>query len=359
MQTGISLYPGLDNTLEQNMELLKKAKNYGISRIFTSLHIPETNQTLFKKELRDLLLQAHILQLDVVCDVSPQACTLLGLKKLDPIELQKIGITTIRCDYGFSIDKIALFSTIMQVQLNASTLTHDTLTALQAANADFSHMDALHNFYPRPYTGLSERYFCSQNNYLREKGISVGAFIPSCSSSGRRGPLYEGLPTLEAHRNISVSLAARHLTALDTDSIFIGDSHPTDEELSALTQTQKNVVVLKARLLSHDPFVRDFLSHSFTARQDPSRDAVRAQESRNLLHGHSIQPDATTILDKRLGDITIDNKDYKRYMGEVQIITTEQPSNERTNIAARIIPNELFLIKYITPGRQFRFEFIR
>ena len=46
-------------------------------------------------------------------------------------------------------------------------------------------------------------------------------------------------------------------------------------------------------------------------------------------------------------------------MGEVQIITTEQPSNERTNIAARIIPNELFLIKYITPGRQFRFEFIR
>lgn len=357
MQTGISLYPGLDTTLGQNIDLLKKAKSYGINRIFTSLHIPETDPTLFKKELRELLLQAQALQLDVVCDVSPQACTLLGLKKLDPIELQKIGITTIRCDYGFSIDKIALFSKVMQVQLNASTLTHDTLTALQAATADFSHMDALHNFYPRPYTGLSERYFCSQNNYLREKGIYVGAFIPSCS--GRRGPLYEGLPTLEAHRNISVSLAARHLTALGADSIFIGDSHPTDEELSALTQTQKNIVVLKVRLLSHDPFIRDFLSHTFTARQDPSRDAVRTQESRNLLQGHSIQPDATNILDKRLGDITIDNKDYTRYMGEVQIITTEQPSNERTNIAARIIPEELFLIKYITPGRQFHFEFIR
>ena len=42
MENGISLYPGLDNTPDENLALLEKAAQAGIRRVFTSLHIPET-----------------------------------------------------------------------------------------------------------------------------------------------------------------------------------------------------------------------------------------------------------------------------------------------------------------------------
>lgn len=43
MQKRISLYVGLNNTAEENLQLLHKAASMGITRIFTSLHIPQTN----------------------------------------------------------------------------------------------------------------------------------------------------------------------------------------------------------------------------------------------------------------------------------------------------------------------------
>ena len=42
MQNGISIYPGLDNTLEENLALIERAASLGLRRLFTSLHIPET-----------------------------------------------------------------------------------------------------------------------------------------------------------------------------------------------------------------------------------------------------------------------------------------------------------------------------
>ena len=43
MINGISLYPGLDNSAEENLQLLEKAAELGIKCVFTSLHIPETD----------------------------------------------------------------------------------------------------------------------------------------------------------------------------------------------------------------------------------------------------------------------------------------------------------------------------
>ena len=36
MQTGISVYPGLDNTPKENLQLIESAAKLGITRIFTS-----------------------------------------------------------------------------------------------------------------------------------------------------------------------------------------------------------------------------------------------------------------------------------------------------------------------------------
>lgn len=44
MKKGISIYPGLDNTPEENIALIQSAARLGITRIFTSLQIPETSK---------------------------------------------------------------------------------------------------------------------------------------------------------------------------------------------------------------------------------------------------------------------------------------------------------------------------
>lgn len=55
MENGISIYLGLDNTIEENLQLIKTAYKYGIKRIFTSLHIPETNVNLLQEQLQIVL----------------------------------------------------------------------------------------------------------------------------------------------------------------------------------------------------------------------------------------------------------------------------------------------------------------
>ena len=60
---------------------------------------------------------------------------------------------------------------------------------------------------------------------------------------------------------------------------------------------------------------------TYTQRQDEARDAIRASESRLLLKGDKIK--SSNTVNKNYGDITIDNQNYKRYMGELQILKSE------------------------------------
>lgn len=360
MKTGISLYPGLHGAAEEHMKLLEKAADAGISRVFTSLHIPEADTAALRRELRALLQTARRRGLDVVADVSPQTAAILGADSLQPQQLVELGITTARLDYGFDVRKTALFSRVMSVQLNASTVQPEYIDALRDAGAEFSRIDCLHNFYPRPHTGLSEAFFTAQTARLQREGLSVGAFIPS--QHGRRGPLFEGLPTLEDHRRLDVSLTARHLAALGVQSAFIGDAQPSDAELEALAaagREEKGVVVLKARLCSREPWIRDFLSYTFTSRLDPSRDMIRTQESRSHASGSIVRDEACPRRGLRRGDVTIDTDMYLRYRGEMAIMMADAEDDDKTMIAAQILPEERFLLKYITPGRRFRLEFVR
>ncbi len=356
MQTGISIYPGLDNSYEENIQLIDSASQKGITRLFTSFHIPETDKTRFKNETGRLLQFARKRDMEIISDVSPATLKLLGMDRLHLSAMQLLGIRTLRLDFGYSIDEIAALSRNPQhirIQLNASTITARMLNALLRQKADFSNMDALHNFYPREGTGLGEETLVRKTAMLHKAGIHVGAFVPS--QFRRRSPLRAGLPTLEMHREYSLSLAARHLAAIGIDSIFISDSLPSKAELQTLSQIRENQVTMHARLYTKDPVQISLLQHTFTSRIDEARDAVRSQESRALISGR-ILPENTRV--RPYGAVTIDNKDYMRYMGELQIIKRPQPADKRTNVVAQIENDECFLINYIIPGKKFAFEFI-
>lgn len=358
MNNGISIYPGLDNTLEENLELIDKAAACGFRRIFTSLHIPETNVQALKRELSELLREARRHDMEIISDISPATMDLLGIKEFSPSAFRMLGITTLRLDYGFGLEEIVKLSHNKQdirIQLNASTITGKLLSALVEMQANFCQIDALHNFYPRRGTGISEECLVRKTMMLHKLKIKTGAFVPS--QGRRRSPLQDGLPTMEDHRDEAAELAARHLIALGIDSVFLADSLPTDEELHAIGSLSNDQVTLGAKLLTKDPVQRELLSHTFTARADEARDAIRAEESRLILKdmGMKIQPDNTII--RPIGAVTLDNADYKRYMGELQIIRTPQEADARTNVAAMVEESEVNMLQYITPGRKFSFRF--
>ena len=79
MQNGISIYLGLDNTLEENLNLIHLAHKYNLNRIFTSFHIPETDISHFQQDLQTILKLTQKYNMEVICDVSPNTLALLNL----------------------------------------------------------------------------------------------------------------------------------------------------------------------------------------------------------------------------------------------------------------------------------------
>lgn len=354
-EKGISAYIGLHHSLEVVCNYLKTARQYGYSRLFTSLHIPETDPNSLVQEFQTFLTVAVDLGYAVTADISPYAFTLLKASISDLSPLKQLGLSTLRLDYGFSAAEIAAIThtSALQIELNASTVTPSILQAIVAANADLSKIRACHNYYPRPETGLSFPLFAERSKLFRQYNIPVLAFIPSPTCP--RGPIFAGLPTLEKHRNISSKLAAQELLASQlVDGILFGDPLVTENELAEVSALKEDCMELQVKVQPQlSTMERTILFSSHTNRTDPGEFVIRSQEARSLCK-EAIAPRPS--LARPVGAITIDNQDYLRYMGEMQVMTAALPADPRTNVVAHIIPEEIFLLSYLKPGGSFRLK---
>lgn len=348
METGISIYAGLGYKQKDNIELIKFAAQMGMKRLFTSTQVPESSVDgdNFFNEFAEIITTAATNDFEIILDVNPEN-----------IEEFTVSGLTLRLDDGFSIEQIVELSHTCKIQLNASTVTNEFLTILLNLNANFQNISALHNYYPHVLTGLDTYFFIDQNKMLHDFGISVGAFVPSVKGK-RRAPLFEGLPTLEDCRNFSTDLSARYLAALGTDFIIIGDGLPTEEEVVAVASVRENEVIIQAKLLTDDLMTVELLQNTFTRRPDISKSVIRAIEGRKFLKqiGGTIEPNNS--IERKYGDITIDNNKFGRYAGEIQIVDDILPADERVNVVAQIIDEEIFLSGYIKPNQKFSFRFI-
>lgn len=358
MSFGFSVYFGLDNTKEENMKLLKDAHKLGFERIFTSLHIPEANYDVLKQEVKEFFKVAKEYDMDIISDVSPNTFKFLELENMDIQGLYNMGVRTIRIDFGYTEEEISQMSKNefgVKIQLNASTITKEFFRKLDRCNPNYDNVDALHNFYPRIGTGISEECMIEKNEILLDRGIKVCAFVQS--NNRKRSPLKDGLPTLEDHRDMDVKEAANHLIALGNTSIFIGDSLPSLEELLELSELKIEKVKLRIKLKEKiDTVSLKLLNKEYTSRPDTARDVIRASESRLLLEGEKIE--RCNCITRKYADITIDNKDYQRYMGELEILTRDCESDERINVVASVLQEDYYLLKYIKSGKGFYFEII-
>ena len=174
--------------------MLLKSKN--IEYVFVSAHIPEMNEE-FEKELKIVLEFCKENKLKIILDVNKARFIDLDNKGL--IE----GIDTIRLDYGFTKEEILAYQERnFNIQLNASTIKNDLIEYLKANNAKLEKYSLSHNFFPKPYTGLSYEEVKRRNDYYHDMGFKVMTYMPSFVN--KRMPLYKGLVTVEEQRKSNV-----------------------------------------------------------------------------------------------------------------------------------------------------------
>jgi hypothetical protein len=310
------------------------AANLGVKRAFTSLHIPEEKGDLVKRMIR-LLKLAEDYGMEIHADVSLNTLDHLGINKFT--DLWPLGIKGIRLDDGFDKEMVISLSKVFSLSLNASTLNEDELLAVLGGGVEPESLIAWHNFYPRPETGLEEEFFHEQNRMFMKYGIPIFAFIPGAGS--KRGPLHEGLPTLEKHRLMNPYAAGIELIQ-HVEGVYVGDQGTEDNLLENLT-AYKNLNILTIRVES-----RLLQSGQYKLRPDVSQDVFRLQNTRVTAN---VEPSNTAA--RSLGSITMDNDAYGRYRGEVQICKRDLGANHRVNVIGRVIEDDIPLLSLLKPGQ--------
>ena len=355
-EKGISVYIGLQHSLDTNISYLKLAHHYGYRRLFTSLHIPEADSRALVSDFRTLMAEAASLGFAITADISPRTFSLLGASNDDLSLFMEWGLNALRLDYGFSPTYMGTITakSRLNIEINASTVTAALLEDMATANVDFSRIQACHNYYPRPETGLSWASFAQRSALLHSHGIPVFAFIPSLSSP--RAPLFSGLPTVEKHRLVPPVVAAKEFLACQLLSgILFGDPLASEEDLASVAALDPSCLELSV-VVEKDlsPTERTILFAPFhTCRIDSGEYAIRSQEARSLC---KTAIPIRSAMPRPVGALTIDNEAYGRYMGEMQLITDSLPADPRVNVAAHVIPEERCLLSYIRPGSIFRLK---
>jgi hypothetical protein len=343
---GISVYAGMEIDIEEILEYIEEAHNIGINLLFTSAHIPEVGEK-FEEDFERILNLCNELGITTIVDISKDY--------FERLDLKRYKIDYIRLDYGFTLKEAALMTKEhgYGISVNATTFDEEQIERFIEYGGKLDKINACHNFYPRKDTGISEELFIEKNRIFKEYGIKTMAFIST--QYRRRGPVYEGLPTLEMHRDINPIVSAQHLLKLGADFIVVGDAMASIEELKTLSSIKKDVTLLPIKLKDDISAVElSLLNHIHTNRIDPGECTIRSQESRLIKEG-SILPNNNNM-PRRKYSITIDNEEYNRYEGELQILKKDLNPDPRVNVVADGYESRI-LIESLQPGEKFKFQF--
>lgn len=338
---GFSLYL---STFEKQRPALDLWAGTG-APIFLSLHISEEFDATYCQRAREICHLLAVLGFRTIADVSVKTLQQFGCESLT--ELAKdLKLWGLRIDYGFTAAEIGEMATQMPIVLNASTTSPDDARRI-AANG--KEVFALHNFYPRPETGLDEELLMETTNRLKDAGLSVQCFIPG--DTLLRGPLHAGLPTLEAHRHCLPSAAFVDMALrFGMDDIFLADPGLSEKEQQRIAHFCKTgVICVPAEL---DDNWRHLYGKVFTCRIDSPKWLIRFQESRIYsCQGDIVSP--ANCVERRRGSITVDNQNYGRYSGELMLMREDLPADQRVNVIGSVPDNARLLLDRIGRGGKF------
>ncbi|WP_068618448.1 DUF871 domain-containing protein [Paenibacillus tuaregi] len=332
-----------EQPVETTLDYLGYMHEHGFRYIFTSLQMPEEDPLDLLEPLGRIGSFAGEHGMIFMADVSPRAFENFSLA-----ELKSSGVTGLRIDYGMGSREIAELSHEWLVAFNASTIDQEFLSELRELGADFSSLQAWHNYYPRPETGLDFDSFTNRNAWLQDQGLQVAAFIPG--DGELRGPLHEGLPTLEQHRGQSPFASYLELyQSGKVDHILIGDLSLSDSTMQQFIAWNEGVVLLRV----HGARPSHVWTQVHHNRPDIARDVIRSEDARRS-YSAAIEPE--NCVERPTGALTLDNDNYKRYKGEFQIVLNPLPADERVNVIGYVDEWDIPLLPFLQrSGHPFKF----
>ena len=338
---GFSLYL---STFAAQCQALRGLADSG-APVFLSLHISEEFDASFCARAEKACHTLADMGYRIIADVSTKTVAQFGCGDLTELAA-RLRLWALRIDYGFSREAVEAMAEKMPIVLNASTITAEDAAAIGKRGRQVM---AMHNFYPRPETGLDAEYLRETTETLQKAGLKVLAFIPG--DTQKRGPVLEGLPTLEVHRNCLPSAAFADLVLnFGLDGIFVGDPGISQKEIQRITRfCREGIVSIPCEIHENWQHLYDRV---FTCRMDSPRKLVRFQESRIYsCQGQITEPYNCT--ERRFGALTIDNIGYGRYSGEIMLVRSDFPADERVNVIGQVPENAHLLLNLIGRGRKF------
>ena len=331
-------------SFERQREELETLAGSGAA-VFLSLHISEEFSADYCRQAEEACRWLSARDFRIIADVSTKTVAQFGQPDLIRLA-ERLGIWALRVDYGFSAEEIAGLAAHIPVVVNASTTSPEDAERIAAAGP---LVMAMHNFYPRPETGLDDDFFLERTKALRAAGLKVLAFIPGDGTL--RGPIHAGLPTLERHRGMPPSACFADLAVrLGVDGVFVGDPGISPRERARILRfCREGVLELPAQLA---PEAQWLYGRVFTNRPDSPSRLIRFAESREYsCFGRQVTPQ--NCLPRTRGSITVDNDGYGRYSGEVQLVRSDLPADNRVNVIGRVEEPWLLLADCVRRGEKF------
>jgi hypothetical protein len=262
--------------------------------------------------------------------------------------MKEIPFDFVRLDYGYDAKQIQRLYEELDLSgfvLNASMFDkEEILRQVKILKQIDPKMEirTCHNFYPRKDTGLDEVFAIRQDSYFRDLGIPVYYCVPTHSNP--RGPLYEGLCTLEKHRYAPLReilcdlYLDHHIEALMMSDEWLSEEEfmEVDRTLSLLSEPLNETIeigVLLAGTITGKEKEIVLQEHAF--RYDSGLAILRSRSSRQMAEFASAI-EKNDAVEREAGAITIDNSLYKRYSGELQVVLKKQDADERVNVIGKV-----------------------
>lgn len=354
---GISVYPER-SPKEQCYEYMAMAGRYGFQRVFTCLlSVKESGEQIIR-EFTEFCKIAHENGLTVSVDTNPEVFRKLGASPLDLSVFVQMEVDIIRLDGHFGeVEDIEITKNPYHILIEYNASCTMGMDLMIEKGAERTNMCICSNFYPQRNTGMGLERFKELNRRYQPLGLTNAAFVTS-REKNTHGPweVYEGLPTLEIHRDLPIDLQLRHLNALGfCNDFMIGNAFASEEEIRAMAETDLSKLSLKVDVAPEASRIeQEIITCGLHASRDDCNElVVRSSYPRIKYKQETIAPRENKKAVFTKGDVLIVNDNLKHYAGELLIVQSEIRASDNYNYVGYVNEGEQLILDCIRPAHSF------
>ncbi len=356
-ELGISIYP-FHATLEENKNYIEMAAKYGYRRVFTCLLSVEGDKDAIINEFKETIAHANRFGMQVMVDVAPSIFNKLGISYEDLSFFKEIGAYGVRLDLGFSGNEESIMTFNehgLVVEINMSQDTNYVNTIIDYM-PNQERLVGCHNFYPHRYTGLSREHFRSCNKRFKGFSLTTAAFVTAQTGTFGPWPVNDGLCTLEEHRDLPIEVQGRELFNEGIDVVIISNCFPSEDELRALAEINKEMLELECEIYEGVGEVERAIVEKelHFQRGDVGEYVVRSTQSRVKYKGTHFELFNPVNIKK--GDVLIESSLYGQYAGELHIARKDMKNTGKTSVVGKIKSEYMGLLDSIKPWQKFKIK---